>query len=307
MEFINGKCPKCQGELQIPKGHEHIICMYCGEKISAADAQGRAKHAAADAVSVSEEELTDSMAQMLFEIEKPMTAFTRKTYADNFTAYCEKFQKVFEEIDVACSREEQKDAFLKGLAERFLLKVEECLNEIPRKRKREEKLLDYNMVMVVFYFPALLEQHSVACSDLANTVSKSWKEHFPQTNLEPATYERINGGFKRRFCYITTAVCESQKKPDNCYELNLLRDYRDGYLISQPNGTELVRRYYDVAPTIVKHINRRDDHSEIYENVWKKYLSPCIHLIETDRNAECMEVYQKMVYDLQQKYFYKER
>ena len=33
MKFIPAKCPFCKGELQIPDDKEHIICMYCGEKI----------------------------------------------------------------------------------------------------------------------------------------------------------------------------------------------------------------------------------------------------------------------------------
>lgn len=312
MNFISGKCPKCSGELQIPEGHESVICMYCGEKIFTSDAANHTGEEKPESIKnpLTEElckETVDSLKQkladMLFEVENPMESFSKKAYEQNFTAYCNKFCKVFEEIDDKCSATDSRESYLQQISEGFLSIVEEKLNQIPKRGKRDEKLLDYNMVMVVFVFPALLEQKSVANQELAKVLAESWKEHFQQTNIKPITYDQINGGFKKRFCYITTAVCESLDKPDDCYELNLLRSYRDGYLMSRTDGEELVRQYYDVAPTIVKHIDRREDSGAIYKAIWETYLSPCISLIESERNTECMEIYQNMVYDLKNKYF----
>ena len=67
-----------------------------------------------------------------------------------------------------------------------------------------------------------------------------------------STFEEINGGFRKRLCYVTTAVCRSLQKPDECYELKLLREYRDRYLVSSEGGKETIREYYNIAPTIVK-------------------------------------------------------
>jgi hypothetical protein len=113
----------------------------------------------------------------------------------------------------------------------------------------------------------------------------------------------INGGFKRRWCYITTAVCETLNKGDNCYELNLLRDYRDEYLMNTDNGAEVVREYYDVAPTIVKRIGRREDSAEVYQGIYDTYLKTCVELIEADRLEDCREVCTDMVNDLKREYF----
>jgi len=60
-------------------------------------------------------------------------------------------------------------------------------------------------------------------------------------------------------CFITTATCETLGKPDNCYELNLFRDFRDNWLERQPDGKALIQEYYDVAPKIVNSINKRKD------------------------------------------------
>lgn len=83
----------------------------------------------------------------------------------------------------------------------------------------------------------------------------------------------------------------------------LLRDYRDGYLSALPEGDALIHTYYDVAPSIVKHINQRPDRKEIYRSIWDQYLSPCISMIESDQLPECKERYTQMVWDLKEKVF----
>jgi hypothetical protein len=98
-------------------------------------------------------------------------------------------------------------------------------------------------------------------------------------------------------------VCESQHKSDDCYELSLFRTFRDDYLLRSDEGEALVQEYYDVAPTIVKHIGRQQDAASIYENIWQQYLSPCIRLIESDENEKCVELYKQMVYNLKEMYF----
>ena len=182
-------------------------------------------------------------------------------------------------------------------------KVAEELRALAKERFRQNRLMDYNMVLVTYYFPAALDLMPQSGTQFVDHMILAWKEQFPQTDLKPATFEEINAGFRQRYCYITTAVCKSLGKTDECYELNLLRNYRDDYLSRQKNGKELIRRYYDIAPTIVKRINRREDCAVIYQDIWQTYLKPCIAYIEHGKKKECMDLYTNMVYDLQEKYF----
>lgn len=96
-------------------------------------------------------------------------------------------------------------------------------------------------------------------------------------------------------CYITTATCEEYGKPDDCYELSAFRNFRDTWLINQPDGKELIQRYYDTAPAIVEQINKQSNRREIYHLLNKKYLSPCLRDIEKGRNLECKERYIAMM------------
>lgn len=179
------------------------------------------------------------------------------------------------------------------------------LDKIESKRKRDLKALDYKMNMVSFYMPLIGEMPSLQAKTLTKRMVELWNEMMPEQKIGHSTYESIKGGFKKGlFCYITTAVCRSLDKGDDCYELTTLREYRDGYLLRSEGGREIVEEYYDIAPTIVKRIDRKADAAQIYREIWEEYLSPCIRLIEEERPEECRELYVTMVRRLEKDYLY---
>ena len=73
--------------------------------------------------------------------------------------------------------------------------------------------------------------------------------------MKQCCFEDIAGGFRKGFCYITTAVCESQNKPDDCYEPSDAQAFRDGYLMQTEE--EAYRRNNGIAPRIVLAIGMR--------------------------------------------------
>lgn len=300
MEFIKGVCPHCQGELQIPQERETIICMYCGMELSVKDAQAQQK---ASDHPVAEELATQALQDLLYGIENPMQYFKKALYMDFYKKYLFENAKNLALLEQFYLVGEEPRERMERVAEPLVVRVEEELKGL-RGKKKEELQLDYNLSMVVYVFPALLETNQKSGQAWIDVLAAVWKKHFPKTELKAATSKEINAGFRYRFCYITTAVCESQKKPDDCYELSLLRSFRDDYLLQSPDGEAMVHEYYDVAPSIVKHIGRREDADQIYEDIWQQYLSPCIRLIEADRKEECVELYRHMVYDLKEQYFH---
>ena len=102
-------------------------------------------------------------------------------------------------------------------------------------------------------------------------------------------------------CYITTAICEEFGKPDDCYELITLRNFRDHWLINQPDGKELIQRYYNTAPEIVAIINRRKDRKQIYQNLRDTYLYECLKQISLNENEKCKKIYIAMMEELSKK------
>lgn len=105
-------------------------------------------------------------------------------------------------------------------------------------------------------------------------------------------------------CFVTTAVCGFLNKPDDGYELTRFRMFRDDWLAKQPGGTELVKEYYRVAPVIVSIIDELSDRSDIYLDILKKYLKPCLNYIESKEFIKCKEFYINMVQTLKNRYTY---
>lgn len=103
-------------------------------------------------------------------------------------------------------------------------------------------------------------------------------------------------------CFITTAVCRTLKKPDNCYELTAFRSFRDKWLYKQPGGKELIEEYYRIAPPIVGIIDSLPDSASIYQSIWKKYLTPCLQYIESGQFEKCKTSYITMVNTLKTQY-----
>lgn len=103
-------------------------------------------------------------------------------------------------------------------------------------------------------------------------------------------------------CFITTAVCDSFNKPDNCYELTMFRDFRDNWLVLQSDGQFLINEYYRIAPFIVENINLCSDAQEIYQEILNQYLKPCLSHIESGDNLRCKELYVSMVKNLRKRF-----
>ncbi|MCL2377942.1 MAG: hypothetical protein FWC77_02345 [Defluviitaleaceae bacterium] len=107
---------------------------------------------------------------------------------------------------------------------------------------------------------------------------------------------------RSKWCFITTAVCEYLQKPDDCYELTMLRAFRDGWLVNQPKGECIIKEYYRVAPQIVNYIELSTDKNMIYGDIWQNYIEPCIKLIELTAYDACQELYTDMITKLEQKF-----
>ena len=104
-----------------------------------------------------------------------------------------------------------------------------------------------------------------------------------------------SGKRKGSFCFITTAVCEGLGKPDDCYELTTLRNYRDTWLSKIEGGMALIEEYYKIAPLIVSQIQKSDRYEEYCDKLLHEYINPCLEMIERQEFEECKEKYKDMV------------
>jgi len=246
--------------------------------------------------------LQANMISLFQETGKYAQKFHKKTYESDMETLKERYSNLLDEIKGII---EESDDDMEEIAAYVPDYVAEQLSNISSKRKKDIACLDNNMNMVSYYVPLMGEIISVKTKPFTEKMVEIWNKNMPEYKIGHSTREHIQGGFKKGlFCYITTAVCRSLNKTDDCYELTLLRDYRDHYLMNSENGEELVKEYYNIAPTIVKRIDRGDNSAEVYARIWQDYLNPCIHLIEEEKKEECRELYSDMVRKLEKKYLY---
>ncbi len=245
----------------------------------------------------------EGMPKLLECADGALGDFRKARYKDAFQRIYLENQPVLEALEQGYLMVIDKDQYLTNMAEALADSASARMEACKRRGAKDRVLMDLNLAMAVYVLPMILEYKGQSSKLLADKAVDAWKARFPKTNLQAAEFTYIEQGFHKKYCYITTAVCEVLGRPDDCYELNLLRDYRDTYLSSLPDGETLIRKYYDVAPSIVKHIDQSGCPEKVYQDIWQNYLKPCIRMIEDGESENCCRLYEDMVADLEKKYF----
>lgn len=58
-------------------------------------------------------------------------------------------------------------------------------------------------------------------------------------------------------CFLTSAAVGLLGRPDDCWELQALRQFRDGWLSRQAGGPDLITEYYRTAPAMAAQLERQ--------------------------------------------------
>ncbi len=103
-------------------------------------------------------------------------------------------------------------------------------------------------------------------------------------------------------CYLTSACVTAKGLPDDCYELQTLRNYRDTWLKNTENGKDVVEEYYRIAPKIVAAIDKLPTSREIYDTLYIEMVKPCVELIEQEEYEKALELYRDTTLRLKEKY-----
>lgn len=93
-------------------------------------------------------------------------------------------------------------------------------------------------------------------------------------------------------CFLTTACMKNciKKFNDNCYELTVLRWFRDNFV-----SKEDIEHYYAVAPIIVDTINKEEKSSIIYDYIYDNIVEYCVGQIENGNYSEAYSRYKNGV------------
>ena len=70
----------------------------------------------------------------------------------------------------------------------------------------------------------------------------------------------------------------------------------------RPNGEAEIREYYEIAPGIVEAINQKSNAQEIWNEVYKDLIEPCVNMIHNNKNKIAYTLYKLYSLKLNQKY-----
>jgi hypothetical protein len=125
--------------------------------------------------------------------------------------------------------------------------------------------------------------------------------------LHKTTIRKRKGYYKEKEssgCFISTACVARKGLPDDCYELQVLRKFRDEFVIPRINGQELISKYYNVAPLIVQQINKQNNAGNIYDQLFIE-IKKAVSLIEHKMYQSAFELYCRLVEELEGKFLQK--
>lgn len=98
-------------------------------------------------------------------------------------------------------------------------------------------------------------------------------------------------------CYLTTACMKHYLKnfDDNCYELTVLRWFRDNFVSSED-----IKHYYMVAQSIVEGINAEKNVDIIYDYIYDNIVDACVKAIENGNYIFAYNRYKESILSLEE-------
>lgn len=100
-------------------------------------------------------------------------------------------------------------------------------------------------------------------------------------------------------CYLTSACMKyfQEKFDDNCYELTVLRWFRDNFV-----SKEDIEHYYEVAPIIVEAINKEEKSGIVYDYIYDNIVDYCVERIEQGNYDAAYNRYKNSVLALEEQF-----
>ena len=100
-------------------------------------------------------------------------------------------------------------------------------------------------------------------------------------------------------CYLTSACMKyfQENFDDNCYELTVLRWFRDNFV-----SKEYIEHYYEVAPVIVETINKEEKSGIIYDYIYDNIVDYCVKQIEQGNYDKAYSRYKNSVLILEEQF-----
>jgi hypothetical protein len=97
------------------------------------------------------------------------------------------------------------------------------------------------------------------------------------TSVSPPAPQQNSSSSQSGGCFLTTACCELVGLPDDCFELTVLRRFRDKALARMPGGTRDIALYYMLAPAMLQALQRQGRQRALMR-LYFSHILPCVLL-----------------------------
>ncbi len=304
-EIIKLTCPDCGRILDIPADLVEFSCLYCGARCNTAVLLEEAKKIPAERLERLEA-LRPRLAAAVTGYPDYYKKLGKKDFFHAFERYENENRELFQELDFLVSTEPLGlEERIKPLCGQLVEDISAHMEKDKRWKPKKENssvIFEYKVVMAIFLCPCIKKMGLSCAESFCTQLHKSWMKRFPKEVWTPGVYEVIEQGYKKRkWCYITTATCRMEGKPDDCPELTAFRAFRDGWLTEQ-GGRALIDEYYEKAPGIVTCIELCDEPAARYGEIRSAWLAPCYGALQDGRMEDCKNIYISMVRSLEERY-----
>lgn len=114
-----------------------------------------------------------------------------------------------------------------------------------------------------------------------------------------STEDNVNGTTEKSSsgCYLTSACMKHFQElfDDNCYELTVLRWFRDNFVTKED-----IKHYYEIASIIVETINNEKQKDLIYDYIYDNIVDYCIKQIENGNYIAAYNRYKSSILTLEE-------
>jgi len=299
-KLLEGICPACGKALQIPEELQDFSCMYCGRRMRRDElVLPETETDGAEALQFAKEHILECVRGQ----RDLRNAIRKDSFDETFLRYEQEHGEIFRKLEAACLAEpERSEQYQEELVETFLDGLEALWSQEPKHKFAMED----DKVIIAIYLAPMVRHLKLRCGEnFASLLQSRWVERYPKSPFYLGSYEELSAGFRKKYlglCFITTAVCRQEGKPDDCAELTAFRTFRDGYLRGCPDGPALIAEYYEIAPAIVTMIGVCEDAGLAYGEIRRRWLEDCYRDLQAGRMEDCKARYTEMVRTLERQY-----
>lgn len=129
-----------------------------------------------------------------------------------------------------------------------------------------------------------------------------YRKYYPKGDKACRNFEQ-RSDYVPSGCFLTTTICDMLGMKDNCYGLNIMRNFRDTILVNNPIYYPLLAEYEVVGPIISENMQRDSHGVEVAEYYFENYIYDIVMNLSTKKDYnDAISKYVEMVTDLKRMY-----